>query len=286
VGLKNKLFSKPIFRNIADTFGGRSAYSREDKTFVPYFQYRIGDYQSDYFLYFDKEPHRRLYTNEIFNKLNEYNGYDIIRYLEFHFENCTDKNDFLRFLSYEVSERMKLVVKNRRMKLQSAIDWVAEKQKEIQQTRQQEIEKEVQAILQNQSGSSHVSIEKELQVLSEKLSSYIENLVANAEKSMQEITRSFTTGNIQLNNRNHEDKLIQLLVLLNETKDTGTEQLFKKFSLSDIAAILRLHFDAFSDKKLNTVQKNVAEQQQAVYTTKSEKVKALAKALSDFFYEK
>lgn len=286
MGIKNKLFSKPLLRNIIDSFGGRSGYSRGDKTFVPYFQYKIGDYQSDYFLYFDKQPHRRLYTNEIFNKLNEYNGYDIIRYFEFHFENYPDKEDFLRFLSYEISERMKLVSENRRLKLQSASDWVTEKKKETQHVRQQEIEKEVQAILQNQPSSSNGNVEKEVQVLSEKLTNYIETLVTGAEKSMQEITRSFTTGNIQLNNRNHENKLIQLLILLNETKDAGTEQLFKKFSLSDIAAILHLHFDAFNDKKLNTVQKKVAEQQQAVYTTKSEKIKALAKALSDFFYEK
>ena len=286
MGIKSKLFSKPIFRNIADTFGGRTAYTKEDKVFVPYIQYKIGNYQNDYFLYFDKEPHRRLYTNEIFNKLCEYNGYDIIRYLEFHFENYTDKNDFLRFLTYEIPERMKIVSESRRLKLQSAMDWVGETQKELQHTRQQEIEKEVQAILQNQPSASQGNAEKEIKILSEKLADYIESLMTSAEKSMQEITRSFTTGNIQLNNRNHEDKLIQLLILLGETKDIGTEQLFKKFSLSDIAAILHLHFDAYSDKKLNTVQKKVTEQQQAVYTTKSEKIKVLAKALSDFFYEK
>lgn len=36
-------------------------------------------------MYFPKEPSAILYKNEIFNKLSEYTGYDIIRYLEFHY---------------------------------------------------------------------------------------------------------------------------------------------------------------------------------------------------------
>jgi hypothetical protein len=45
---------------------------------VPYFQYKIGPYQPDQYLYFPKEPFALRYKNEIFNKLHEYTGYDII----------------------------------------------------------------------------------------------------------------------------------------------------------------------------------------------------------------
>lgn len=38
--------------------------------------------------------------------------------------------------------------------------------------------------------------------------------MANAEKSRQAISQSFTTDNVQFNNRSHEDKLIRLLILV------------------------------------------------------------------------
>lgn len=47
---------------------------------------------------------------QIFNKMYEYSGYDIIRYLDFHFAAFADKSEFLHFLSYEVIERLKLPV--------------------------------------------------------------------------------------------------------------------------------------------------------------------------------
>jgi len=42
---------------------------------IPYFQYKIGPYQSDYYLYFAKQPYLQVYKNEIFNKMYEYEGY-------------------------------------------------------------------------------------------------------------------------------------------------------------------------------------------------------------------
>ncbi len=107
MGLKKRLFTNIFWRNVAATFGGRSSYSQKSGGFVPYFQYKIGQYNTDWYLYFHKEPFPLRYKNEIFNKLGEYTGYDIIRYLEFHFIAYHDSQDFLRFLHYEISERLK-----------------------------------------------------------------------------------------------------------------------------------------------------------------------------------
>src|SRR5256885_7285080 len=102
---KKRLFSNMFWRNVLATFGERSGYSTEPGQFVPYFQYKIGPYQTDLYLYFPKEPYALRYNNEIFNKLLEFTGYDIIKYLDFHYAAYSNKQDFLRFLQYELSDR-------------------------------------------------------------------------------------------------------------------------------------------------------------------------------------
>ena len=106
MGWRQKLYTNIFFRNMLAIFGERSGYTEESGGFVPYFQYRIGRYTADLFMYFPKEPSAILYKNEIFNKLGEYTGYDIIRYLEAHYAAYEDKQDFLRFLHYELTERL------------------------------------------------------------------------------------------------------------------------------------------------------------------------------------
>ena len=96
------------------------------------------------------------------------------------------------------------------------------------------------------------------------------------------ITSTFVTGNIQLNNRIHEQKFIELLVLLQETQTGRSEQVYKKGSATDIATMLPLHFVAFKDKKLNTLKK-IAESVTDLHETKNQKVKQLNEAPQDFF---
>ncbi len=95
--LKKWLFSNMFFRNMLADFGERSAYSKAPGGFIPYFRYKIGSYQPDYYLYFPKEPYTIRYQNEIFNKLREYKGYDIITYLDFHYSAYKDKHSFFAF---------------------------------------------------------------------------------------------------------------------------------------------------------------------------------------------
>ena len=59
-------------------------------------------------LYFPREPLAIRYNNEIFNKLREYQGFEISEYLDFHYNACIEKSKFLRFLQYETGERMEL----------------------------------------------------------------------------------------------------------------------------------------------------------------------------------
>jgi hypothetical protein len=71
MGLKERLYSKIFFRTLFRDFGGRTAYTKDNKTFVPYFQYYIGEYQSDYNLYFLSESLPGIYYNEVFNIISQ-----------------------------------------------------------------------------------------------------------------------------------------------------------------------------------------------------------------------
>ena len=159
MGLKQRLFSNMFLRNMLADFGERSSFSNIPGNFTPYFQYKIGQYQNDNYLYFPKEPFAQRYKNEIFNKVSEYSGYDVIKFLEFHYSAYTDKPDFLRFLHYELSERIKLNVrKNLILNLNSSLDWVTERKQELKKLQDEQIRREIEqgvkAILQNQSVNS------------------------------------------------------------------------------------------------------------------------------------
>ena len=297
MSIKQWIFSRIFFRNMLATFGYRSAYSNTPGGFNPYFSYRLGDYQNDFYLYFQKEPFAIRYLNEIFNKLHEYQGFDIINYLEFHYNLYPEKTDFLRFLQYEINARLKRSG-NKSRKLVTALDWVSEKQlvmkeqfqEKVQQEQQglkQELEMGLQKIIQNEESKNASNIDQQVKILSEKLLMHIDQIMKTTENGLSELTSSFTTGNIELNNRNHEERIVQLLILLQEVQAPSSlqkgEQLFKKFSDTDIAAILKLHFAAFKDRKINTLQRRVGDKGE-VLNYKNPKVQQLIQALEEFFY--
>lgn len=229
-----------------------------------------------------------MYVNEIFNKLCEYNGYDIIKYLEFHYAAYENKPDFLRFLRYEISDRMNQVKNSWALKLQSALAWVEERQQEYKREQEARLQEEIQSgvreIVINQSTDSTEESNDQVKILSQKLSSRLEEIMTTTERGMKELTGAFITGNVQLNNRNDENKIIQLFIFIQELQATSSQQLFKKFSSTDIASILHLHFDAFKNKKINTIQKKISELTEQLHTTNSHKVKNLEVALQEFFH--
>jgi hypothetical protein len=267
------------------SFGNRSAYSKAPGSFVPYFQYKIGPYQPDQYLYFPKEPFALRYKNEIFNKLHEYTGYDIIRYLEFHYAVYPDQLDFLRFLNYEIFERLKQLPKDRA--LLSAQAWLSEKMEEFKKSQQeqirQDVEQVVQGIVNQQPMASPEEIEHFVSLLVEKFTGYMERVTSETERGIRDLTGSFVTGNIELNNRNHEEKLMQVFIILQEVKVAKAEQLFKRFADSDLAAMLHLHFGAFKDNKINTLQHKIHDQNERIKDI-NPKVKKLNDALQEFFY--
>ncbi len=283
-----------VLRNMAADLFGRSAYSRTPGNFVPYFRYKISDYQPDHYLYFPKEPYRARYYNEFFNKLFEYQGYDIIHFLEFHFSAYPDQHDFLRFLHYELNDRLHTkIADSRRKKLQSTFEWVQEKQQAWKESQKgmikQEMEQEVREIFAGQPALNPAEVEQFMQKLSVQLGDYIDRFMTETEERLSSITERLPAGRIELNNRNHEEKIIQLLILWQQVQAppelARAEQLFKKFTAMDIATILHLHFDAFRDNKIPTLQKKVGEQNERLRMSHPP-VKKLVEALQSFFYGK
>jgi hypothetical protein len=281
-----------FFRNMISDLFGRSG--KKSGLFIPYFQYKIGPYQSDYYLYFPKQPYVLLYKNEIFNKLNEYFDSEIADYLEFHYSAYHDKQAFLRFLRYELYGRLnRKSTEQRRQKLQLAQDWVTEKQKELQSIEhdllQQEIEQDVRAMLPAGRLSDPAEIEKFANALSQKLAARLEKVVSDTEERMLSLTDSFATGKIELNNQNHLDYVIKVFKILKDVQAPKTagkvpEQLFSKFTDTDIAAILHLHFEPLKSKRLGSIQKIDMKRAEDLIPGKSPKVQELEKVLQAFFY--
>ncbi len=207
------------------SFGNRSPYSAKPRVFTPYFQYKIGPYQSDYYLYFAKQPYLQVYKNEIFMKMYEYAGYDLIRYLEFHYEAYESKIDFIRFLRYEVSERLAgSAPKTHKLKLQATSDWLAEKQNEYRSLQEKNLKTQIEQDVRSTFGDKTtpgVDIEATVQSLSEKLAGRLEQVVSDTENKMTSLTDSFPAGNIELNNYNNLEKLVQLYILILSIKAPG-----------------------------------------------------------------
>lgn len=277
MGWRQRLYSNMFLRNMLSDLLGRSAYSKEPGGFIPYFQYKLGSYNTDYYLYFPKEPFAIQYRNEIFNKLNGYAGHDVVSFLDFHYTRYQDKYAFLKYLQFEISDRLNMKLnKTRTQKLQTAQDWVSERQQELQSALKQEVKQDVRTIITSQEVVNPLITERMVEDLSEKLTSLVEKL-----------REGYTTGNIRLAEQKHLVSLIQLFYLL-QTLQSGTngkvkQQLFSNFSAIDVASILRLHFTDYKDKQQNTIQKEIANITRNVDPS-SERFKRLDKALQDFFF--
>ena len=238
--------------------------TRTPGNFTPYFQYRIGKRQNDWHLYFRREPFARWYYNECFNRIAALSGSDIYRFIGFHYERYPDKTDFTRFLRYELTDRLRQKLPRAyRDKLLTALHWVTEAEGANQ----------AQPVVTAPSNSLHERMEA---------------LFQQAEEKLYLAVGRLPTGSIELNNRSHEDKLIQCLILLKEVTAPAhvakSEQLFKRISDIDIATILHLHVEHFRDKKIPTIQKTIG-QLNGQIRPNHPKVRKLTEALREFFYE-
>jgi hypothetical protein len=205
---------------------------------IPYFQYKIGAYQKDYFLYFRREPSWLRYKVEAFGKMNAMAGYDIPRFLDFHYAAYSDKEDFLRFLRYEIEGRLAYMKKYPKDSVPAylvMLKWLAEKEGP------------------DAAKTSALSATDGQDAVSEIF-----------QQSLAELGRSYA-GNIVIREPRQLERLIQLLILVKDLRapDKKGDALFTDFSTTDLAAILR-QIAELRDYKLNTLQKKIAESNQAM----------------------
>jgi hypothetical protein len=288
--LRDRLFNSFFFRNMLATFGNRTPYFIKTRVFPAYFQYKIGNYQPNYLLYFKKPPTLQAYKNEVFNKMSEYSGIDLAGYLDFHYQASEDKPMFTRFLQYEVSERIKWPVsRNYKLRLQATFDWLNEKKVEesthLEHISKDQILADVRAVVGGQDAPAFDS-EKMINAFSEMLVARMNQLVDAAKEKMEALTESLITGNIELNSEHNLDRLIHLHLLIQSIemgRGSSVEKLFKRNTNMDLAAILHLHYRAFKGKQINTVQARIGKASEDLKINDL-KVQRLTKALTEFFY--
>lgn len=223
---------------------------------TPYFQYRIGAYQKDYYLYFRKEPSWLRYKVEAFDKMIAMQGYDIPRFLDFHYAAYSDKEDFLRFLRYEIEGRLAALKKYPRDNVPAypvILKWLDEKQP---------------------SEPAKTVVPTDI-----KDPAAVSDLI---EHSLAEMVRAYA-GNIVIRDSRQLERLIQLLILVKDLRAPGTkgEALFTDFSSTDLAAILR-QIAELRDYKLNTLQKKITDCNQRMRD--DTRVVVLQEALTRYFF--
>lgn len=249
--LTNSLFLRLLFRAF-HLIPPESA----GQPLTPYFQYRIGAYWKDHFLYFPKEPSWLRYKVEAFDKMIAMQGYDIPRFLDFHYAAYSDQEDFLRFLRYEIEGRlaaMKKYPKDTVPAYAVILKWLDEKQ-----------------------ASEPV---KTVAAPDTKDHDAMSDLI---EHNLAEMVRSYA-GNIVMRDARQHELLIQLLILVKDLRAPGAkgEALFTDFSSTDLAAILR-QIAELRDYKLNTLQKKIADCNQSMRD--DPRAAALHEALTLYFF--
>jgi hypothetical protein len=288
---KTRLFNNMALRNMLRTFGFLS-HTQSRKSFTPFFQFKIASYADDYYLHFPRLPYTEQYKNEIFNKLFSYDGFDIIRFLEFHYEAYPEKMNFLRFLKYEATERLIQFKKNSFFpKLQTVIGWVAERMEsldlEISKNIRNDIEQEVHHAIDNNQHQGRIDIPNLVKQITDQFTPKAESIALAAEEKFESLASALRGGQITINNKHHEEKLVDLLLLLAEAqyplKGPKAERVFKNFSQTDIALLLSVHFGAFKQHRLNTIQKKLGERLEKI-NRDDPKVAKLAEAIAEYFF--
>ena len=253
-----------FFRALVSAFGFRP-FDRRREVLVPYFQYKIGGFSTDYYLHFLREPEWNLYRYEIFEKLKEYSGDGIARYLDFHFKAYTDKGDLLRFLRYETEDRLRRLgkrMKKDRNKLEMVLLWVSEQEGILKPA----------AV-----GSPDVPPIASEPVEGAELRS------PEIESTVHDLLKSYS-GKIVVNGKHHLERFIQLLILVKDLYDPGKPDnpLFTQFSTNDLAAVLR-QIKELRELQVNTLQKKISDCGGNVRHNDPRTAQLVA-ALTEFFY--
>jgi len=272
-----KWMNNPTGRTVLGIIGFRlPGILHRNDPFVAYFQYKIGPYQKDYYLYFNNPPGKFSYKQEVFRKMREYNGHDLIRFIEFHYNACEEKDGFISWIRYETLQQLSFLQAEGRSKLSFNIE---KGRLEAMLLWAQEEGEKLQALAQlPPSGMPQVP---EIIQVSERVGK--EDPVEKIEEGISALLRTHQ-GRIDLYNEHHMTKVIQVLRLLQDLRAPGekVELLFKNFTDMDMAAILR-QFVEFGDFKTNTLQVKISNVKKEMKQN-DPALEKLAQALQDFFF--
>jgi len=273
-------------------------FLHKNDPFIPYFQYRIGPYQPDHYLYFSKEPDGFRYRNEIFRKMKEYNGYELIRFVEFHYKAFEDKEVFVQFLRFEALDHQRFLrtlryffwvptIRDKSIN-ENLLLWTEEKSRQLEQMAQERlvaVDEENAAAVTGQQGEAAAggAMAEKTPENGQPFVTGIDVLTERLEKEFSAILRTFQ-GKAELYNELHLTKFIQLLQLLQNLREPGKKvvPLFKTFSNTDMAAMLR-QLAVFGDKKTNTIEVRIGVVNKATGLN-DPAIQKLTKALQDFFF--
>ena len=289
--LKEWMFTNMTIRNMLADFGFRNDASRS-KNFTEYFVYRLGKYQKgDFWLYFPEKPFWEQYKNEAFNKLREIDISAIPTYFNFHLEQFTEKKKFLFFVKHEVKNRLeKLKRPNKRIKLETAQDWVLQEEKKFTAVKEELnrdlILQEIYILLTDKQKDAKPDFQKLINEIKDLILEK-KSVLENAEQRVSEAIFALPSAKIELNNPQLQDKVIEFLYHLSNIQNNdkkSTDRLFRTFSQVDITSVLKTHFVSFKPIKYSTVQKNVGEVVQII-NWKNPMLGKLNDALVDFFYK-
>lgn len=254
-----KWFNSTFLRSVLIQIGIRSDNTSKEYEFQPWFEYRISPAEKGYTLYFTKPPSKQRYNNEIFSRMAGYNGHDLVMFLDYHYTASSDKKEFVRFVRYETLERLKKdLFESYRFALETAFEWVKEKEKEQE----------------NQHG----------QIANPTFPNGGQGLPTASLEETAGFPVGPDYGKIALNNKTHLEKFIQVLILLKELQAPGekVEYMFSDFSFTDMAGFLR-QFEKLANMRTNTLQRKISDANNALKMN-DPRVIQLHKALQDFFY--
>ena len=268
--IPKKLLDRPFFRILFGTGDPERQNNGFEYEFTPYFQYRIAPYEDGYLLYFTQKPDRARYKNAIFKKMSEFSGHTVAAYLDHHYAVYDDKKDFLRFLRYELQERIK------RNEMQAGVQQ-AERQEKLQRNEYQERLRLTDTHLHLLAMQTAFEWVKEQEAL------LPDRPLLETEWKMEDMTWPYI-GKIAFNNQSHKEKFIQLLILLQNLKTPGAkgQQLFHRCTSTDLASILR-QMEENNSKRDNTLQGYITRANQNL-DPNDPPIQKLEAALLNFFY--
>lgn len=205
MNLRKTILTSNILRLLFRDGSLMDNYTSEPGNFISYFEYSNleENYNHPFILYFNKQPNAPSYKNEIFNKMNAYEGDDVSKYLSYHFDKYLLKEKFISFLLNEATSRLdslkiyplflKKSTRRREKTLNSCLRWVNQERKVLESKMASIVSttntaNKISVIIQQ--NLSETTINNILQNdLSENIFKDLEDVILNIEKKHSQILR-------------------------------------------------------------------------------------------------